>query len=51
MTPQPAAYAAPSGKAVYFGDYVYVGNGVVQMRYNLGAAQAAVHGTVFLCTP
>jgi hypothetical protein len=40
--PQPAAFIAPSGKAVYFGDYVYVGNRVVQIRSNLGAAQIAV---------
>jgi hypothetical protein len=40
--PQPAAFIAPSGKAVYFGDYIYVGNRVVQMRSNLGAAQIAV---------
>jgi pyruvate/2-oxoacid:ferredoxin oxidoreductase alpha subunit len=39
---RPAAFIAPGGKAVYFADYVYVGNRVVQMRSNLGAAQIAV---------
>jgi hypothetical protein len=40
--PKPAAFIAPSGKAVYFADYVYVGSTVVQMRNSLDAARIAV---------
>ena len=48
---RPAAFIAPGGKAVYFADYVYVGNRVVQMRSNLGAAQIDAQQSVALDEP
>jgi hypothetical protein len=44
--PHPAAFIAPSGKAVYFGDYVYVGDHDVELRRSLTAAKTAVRNLV-----
>jgi hypothetical protein len=38
---QPAAFVAPEGMAVYFGDYVAVGSKTVELQYDLSAAKSA----------
>ena len=40
--PATPAFIASSGSAVYFGDYIYVGDHAVDPRSNLGAARVAV---------
>jgi hypothetical protein len=42
------AFMAPAGATVYFGDYVFVGNGTVEFRRNI---EAALQGTRSILSP
>jgi len=39
-------FAAPAGKAVYFGDYVFVGNKTVELRRDIEAARLGVRSLI-----
>jgi hypothetical protein len=44
--PRPAAFIAPSGGVVYFGDYIGMEDGSVELRSNLDAASSEVAGVI-----
>lgn len=44
--PRPAAFSAPSGGVVYFGNYIAMEDGSVELRSNLDAASSAVAGVI-----
>jgi hypothetical protein len=44
--PHPAAFIAPKGAVVYFGDYIYREDRAVELRNGLASAQVAVKGLI-----
>jgi hypothetical protein len=44
--PHPAAFIAPKGGVIYFGDYIFVGDHIMELRNSIAAAQIAVRDII-----